>query len=99
MGSTVIPSNFFDGIKAIMILVLSNMNLHGSIHESLGRLHNLRVVYLDGNHFNGSIPSNFRDLKNVSELRLNDNHLTGPVPFEREMVWNMRRKMRLNNNS
>ncbi|PPD92552.1 hypothetical protein GOBAR_DD10510 [Gossypium barbadense] len=99
MGSTAIPSDCFDGMKDLMILVLSNMNLHGPIPESLGRLNSLRVAYLDGNHFNGSIPSNFRDLKNVSELRLNDNHLTGPVPFGREMVWKMGRKLRLNNNS
>ena len=86
MGSTAIPSNCFDGMKDLMILVLSNMNLHGPIPQSLGRLSNLQVVYLDGNHFNGSIPSNFGDLKNVSELSLNDNHLTGPVSFGREML-------------
>ncbi|XP_007023220.2 PREDICTED: protein TOO MANY MOUTHS [Theobroma cacao] len=99
MGSTAIPSDCFDGMKSLMILVLSNMNLHGLIPASIGRLPNLRVVYLDGNRFNGSIPSNFRDLKHVSELRLNDNYLTGPVPFGRQMVWKMRRKLKLNNNS
>ncbi|XVF86441.1 hypothetical protein PTKIN_Ptkin18bG0040500 [Pterospermum kingtungense] len=99
MGSTVIPSDFFDGMKDLMILVLSNMNLDGPIPESLGQLPSLRYVYLDGNHFNGSIPSNFRDMRNVSELRLNDNQLTGPIPFGREMVWKMGRKLRLNNNS
>ncbi|KAK7270660.1 hypothetical protein RJT34_25976 [Clitoria ternatea] len=99
MGSTTIPSDGFDGMKALMILVLSNMNLHGPIPESLGRLRNLRVLHLDGNHFNGSIPKGFRDLRNLSELRLNDNGLSGWVPFDREMVWRMKRKLRLNNNS
>ncbi|KAM2305719.1 hypothetical protein ACFXTH_025246 [Malus domestica] len=75
------------------------MNLHGPLPASLGRLPSLRVLHLDGNNFNGSIPASFRELKNVSELRLNDNWLMGPIPFGREMVWRMRRKLRLYNNS
>ncbi|XP_020226706.1 protein TOO MANY MOUTHS [Cajanus cajan] len=97
MGSKIIDG--FDGMKALMIVILSNMNLHGPLPESLGRLANLRVVHLDGNHLNGSIPKSFRDLRNLSELRLNDNGLSGVVPFDREMVWRMKRKLRLNNNS
>jgi len=99
MGSSMIPGDGFDGMKALMIVVLSNMNLHGPVPESLGKLQNLRVLHLDGNHFNGPIPKSFGDLKNLSELRLNDNGLSGLVPFGREMVWRMRRKLRLNNNS
>lgn len=99
MGSNPIPSHCFEGLKGLMILVLSNMNLHGPIPESLGRLTNLRVLYLDNNYLNGSIPSNFQDLKNLSELRLNDNRLTGRVPLGRDMVWRMRSKLRLYNNS
>lgn len=94
-----IPSDGFDGMKGLMILILSNMNLNGPIPASLGRLTNLRVLHLDGNRFNGSIPANFRDLKNLNELRLDDNQLTGPIPFGKEMVWRMRRKLRLYNNS
>lgn len=99
MGSTTIPGDGFDGMKALMIVILSNMNLHGPVPESLGKLQNLRVLHLDGNHLNGSIPKNFGDLRNLSELRLNDNGLSGLVPFDREMVWRMKRKLRLNNNS
>ncbi|KAJ0007159.1 hypothetical protein Pint_30143 [Pistacia integerrima] len=99
MGSIIIPDDSFEGMKGLMILILSNMNLHGQIPESLGRLPNLRVLHLDQNHFNGSVPSNFKDLKHLSELRLNDNQLTGPLPFERELVWRMKRKLRLYNNS
>ncbi|KAK7335994.1 hypothetical protein VNO80_28178 [Phaseolus coccineus] len=99
MGSSMIPGDGFDGMKALMIVILSNMNLHGPVPESLGKLQNIRVVHLDGNHFNGSIPKSFGDLINLSELRLNDNGLTGLVPFGREMVWRMKRKLRLNNNS
>ncbi|PON48086.1 LRR domain containing protein [Parasponia andersonii] len=99
MGSETIPGDGFEGMKSLMILILSNMNLRGPIPASLGHLPNLRVLHLDGNHFNGSIPTSFRDLKNLSELRLNDNWLSGQVPFGREMVWRMRRKLRLYNNS
>ncbi|KAK7261941.1 hypothetical protein RIF29_28265 [Crotalaria pallida] len=99
MGSTMIPSDGFDGMKGLMILVLSNINLHGPIPESLGTLPNLRVLHLDGNHLNGSIPKGFKDMRNLSELRLNDNKLSGSVPFGREIVWRMKRKLRLYNNS
>ncbi|PSS07514.1 Protein TOO MANY MOUTHS like [Actinidia chinensis var. chinensis] len=99
MESTTIPTDVFDGLKELMILDLSDMNLHGPIPESLGHLTNLRILHLDGNHLNGSIPPNFRDLNNLSELRLNNNWLTGPIPFRREMVWRMKRKLVLYNNS
>ncbi|KAH0982775.1 hypothetical protein GBA52_009952 [Prunus armeniaca] len=99
MGPTPIPSDGFDGMKGLMTLILSNMNLHGPIPSSLGKLPGLRVLHLDGNNFNGSIPTSFRELKSVNELRLNDNWLRGPIPFGREMVWRMRRKLRVHNNS
>ncbi|KAF5739085.1 Leucine-rich repeat (LRR) family protein [Tripterygium wilfordii] len=99
MATTSLPNNAFDGMRGLMFLILSNMNMHGSIPESIGRLSNLRVIYLDGNRFNGSIPNSFRNLRNLSELRLNDNQLSGPIPLERETVWRMKRKLRLHNNS
>ncbi|KAF7814381.1 protein TOO MANY MOUTHS [Senna tora] len=98
MGPT-IPNDQFQGMTGLMILILSNMNLHGPIPESLSKLPNLRVVHLDGNSLNGSIPKSFKNLKNLSELRLNDNGLSGPVPLSREMVWRMKRKLGLYNNS
>lgn len=99
MVHSTIPDDGFDGLKDLMILVLSDMNLHGTIPESLGRLPNLRVLHLDGNRLNGPVPSSFRNLNNLGELRLNNNQLTGRVPFGREMAWRMRRKLRLYNNS
>lgn len=99
MGSTTLPNDGFDDMTSLMILVLSNMNLHGPIPESLGKLQNLRVLHLDGNSLNGSIPKSFKELKNLSELKLNNNKLSGSVPFSREMVWRMKRKLGLHNNS
>lgn len=98
MDSTTLPDNGFNGFKDLMILGLSNMNLQGPIPNSLGRLTKLRVLHLDGNKLNGSIPSSFGNLNSLSELRLNNNMLTGPIPFKRDMVWRMRRKMKLSNN-
>ncbi|MED6143586.1 hypothetical protein PIB30_007531 [Stylosanthes scabra] len=99
MGPAIIPNEGFDGMIGLMILIMSNMNLHGPVPESLGRLRNLRVVHLDGNQLNGSIPKSFKDLRNLSEMRLNDNRLSGKVPFGKEMIWKMKRKLRLYNNS
>ncbi|KDO48606.1 hypothetical protein CISIN_1g0368651mg, partial [Citrus sinensis] len=99
MGPITIPNYSFIGMRNLMILILSNMNLRGPIPESLGQLPNLHVLHLDENHLNGSIPNSFKNLKHVSELRLNNNGLTGPLPFEREMVWKMKSKLRLHNNS
>ncbi|KAL1814467.1 hypothetical protein ACET3Z_017041 [Daucus carota] len=99
MVYSTMPDNLFDGLKDLMILVLSEMNLHGPIPESLGLLSSLRVLHLDGNRLNGSVPLSFRNLSNLGELRLNNNELTGRVPLGREMAWRMKRKLRLYNNS
>ncbi|ESQ27036.1 hypothetical protein EUTSA_v10019584mg [Eutrema salsugineum] len=97
--SVAIPENSLKGLNNLMVLVLSNMNLQGSIPGSLTRLTSLRVLHLEGNNLTGPIPIEFRGVKYLSELRLNDNRLTGPVPFERDTVWRMRRKLRLYNNA
>lgn len=96
--SASLPSSLFDDMKALTMLVLSDMNLWGHIPESMGKLPNIRVIHLDRNRLNGSIPESFGDLKGLSELRLNHNRLTGSVPFPREVVWRMRKKLRLGNN-
>ncbi|XP_065868629.1 protein TOO MANY MOUTHS [Euphorbia lathyris] len=88
----------FEGMKSLTILVLSNMKLEGPIPESIGSLTSLRVIRMDQNRLNGSIPNNLKNLKNLSELKLNGNRLSGAVPFGRDMVWRMRRKLRLENN-
>ncbi|KAK4488856.1 hypothetical protein RD792_004646 [Penstemon davidsonii] len=93
-----IPEEGFKGLDNLMILGLSNMNLEGGIPESFGLLTKLRVLHLDGNKLNGTIPSSFGNLNGLSELRLDNNRLNGPVPFKREVIWRMRRKLRLENN-
>ncbi|CAN8233387.1 unnamed protein product [Cochlearia groenlandica] len=97
--SAAIPENTFKGLKKLMIILLSDMNLQGSIPSSLTRLNSLRVLHLDANNLTGPIPLEFLRVEHLSELRLNDNRLTGPVPFGRDTVWRMRRKLRLYNNA
>ncbi|KAD6118711.1 hypothetical protein E3N88_09982 [Mikania micrantha] len=97
IGST-IPTTAFDGLNNLMILILSDTGLYGPIPESLSQLPNLRILHLDRNQLNGSIPATFRNLNGLSELRLNDNELLGPIPFGKEMIWNMKRKLKLENN-
>ncbi|PWA71170.1 leucine-rich repeat (LRR) family protein [Artemisia annua] len=97
MGS-MIPNTAFDNLKNLMILILSDTYLHGPIPESIARLPNLRILHLDRNRLNGSIPTSYRNLNGLSELRLNDNELIGPIPFGKEMIWKMRKKLKLQNN-
>ncbi|KAI3684307.1 hypothetical protein L6452_33529 [Arctium lappa] len=96
--SSTIPSTAFDKLKNLTTLILSDTDLYGPIPESISRLPHLRVLHLDRNRLNGSIPTSFRNLNGLSELRLNDNQLIGPIPFGKEMVWRMRRKLKLENN-
>ncbi|XP_010538000.1 PREDICTED: protein TOO MANY MOUTHS [Tarenaya hassleriana] len=96
---TTLAEDMFRGLKSLMILVLSDMNLQGSIPKSIAGMSSLRVVHLDGNNLTGSIPMELGNVKHLSELSLDNNRLTGQIPFEREMVWRMRRKLRLYNNS
>nr|XP_043636081.1 protein TOO MANY MOUTHS [Erigeron canadensis] len=97
IGST-ISTTVFEGLKNLMILILSDTNLNGPVPESIAQLPNLRILHLDRNRLNGSIPTSFKNLNGLSELRLNDNELIGPIPFGKEMVWKMRRKLKLQNN-
>ncbi|URE16740.1 Leucine Rich Repeat [Musa troglodytarum] len=99
MSSAMIPKDAFAGLAALNTLILSNMELQGSIPESIGELGSLRVLHLDGNKLNGSIPQSFQKLQKLTELRVNDNQLMGPIPIGREMLWKMGKKLRLYNNS
>ncbi|GFQ04594.1 protein too many mouths [Phtheirospermum japonicum] len=87
-------------LKSLQALILNgNPSLSTTIPEnSIGRLTTLSVLHLDGNQLNGTIPPSFANLNGLSELRLDNNKLMGPIPFQREKVWKMGRKLRLNDN-
>ncbi|KAI3699722.1 hypothetical protein L2E82_44192 [Cichorium intybus] len=70
-----IPSTAFDKFNSLMILILLDTDSYRPIPESMARLPNLRILYLNQNRLNGPIP-----------------------PFDKEIVWRMRRKLKLENN-
>ncbi|OAY82734.1 Protein TOO MANY MOUTHS [Ananas comosus] len=99
MASTTIPGDLFSGLRNLIDLILSDMDLEGSIPESIGDLPSLRVLHLNGNKLEGSIPRSFRRLERLSDLRIEGNRLSGAIPFARETMWRMGRKMRVEGNA
>lgn len=61
-------------------LNLCSNNLTGVIPESIGKLINLRILYLVDNHLSGCIPDNIGNLTKLEELSLQTNKLTGSIP-------------------
>jgi Leucine-rich repeat (LRR) protein len=50
------------------------------IGDNLGKLRNLRHLYLNGNGFHGDIPNSLSTLGNLQSLYLNANKLSGTIP-------------------
>lgn len=98
MQFSVIPADFFSGLKSLTTLVLSGMGLAGSIPASIGELGGLRVLRLDNNQFTGVIPASLRRLERASEIRVDGNRLVGPIPFGKEMMWRLGKKLRVGGN-
>ena len=63
-------------------LSLSDNNLRGAIHSSIGQLDRLVTLDLAGNWLTGSIPAEVGDLSLLRELVLRVNGLTGGLPAE-----------------
>ena len=56
--------------------------LTGEIPAELGKLTNLRGLYLHDNQLTGEIPAELGNLKDLSRLFLRNNRLTGEIPTE-----------------
>ncbi|XP_076910937.1 receptor-like protein EIX2 [Bidens hawaiensis] len=65
---------------AFEMLDSSQNQLNGTIPEVLGRLTNLKALYLGANSFSGSIPEALERVRSLEVLDLSDNELTGPIP-------------------
>ena len=63
-------------------LNLDTNNLTGVIPPDIGRVQNLRVLYLGGNQLTGSIPPEIGQLNDLRDLSLRYNQLTGKIPAE-----------------
>ena len=71
-------------------LDLSNLDLDGSIPNTLGNLTNLSVLDLRDNNLTGLIPTQLADLTGLIFLALERNRLSGPVPAELGKLENLR---------
>ena len=56
--------------------------ISGTIPDSIGRLSQLQLLYLDSNQLSGSIPSSIGNLSKLVDLYLLNQSLTGPLPAE-----------------
>lgn len=64
----------------IIVLVLRNKGLTGTLPAELSQLEFLSSLSLPGNNLFGEIPSSLASLTNLYDLYLTDNHLTGNIP-------------------
>ena len=61
-------------------LLLGRNQLTGEIPAELGRLSNLKVLYISFNDLGGTIPDEVSSLANLEQLFLQETNLTGPIP-------------------
>ncbi len=66
---------------SVVEIDLYNNNLKGSIPMELGKLPNLRNLFMGDNRLTGQIPEELGDLTTLRVLSLYDNNLDGPVPL------------------
>ncbi len=63
-------------------LELSANNLTGTLPDSIGSLHAMKILRLSSNQLTGTIPASIGSLSNLEVLYINDNELTGTIPPE-----------------
>ncbi|GKV49577.1 hypothetical protein SLEP1_g56317 [Rubroshorea leprosula] len=88
----------FLAFPTLMELRLPNNSLYGTIPSSIGRLSQLRVLYLDFNDFLGNIPSEIGLLRSLSLLSLYGNQLNGSIPKEIGILGSLKEVDLSNNN-
>ncbi|XP_028081548.1 probable LRR receptor-like serine/threonine-protein kinase At3g47570 [Camellia sinensis] len=83
-------SSSLGNLTSLIILDLSENNIHGSITPSLGNCHSLLELALSQKNLNGSIPPEIMSLSSISTfLLLNHNALTGSLPSEVGSLTNL----------
>lgn len=66
---------------------LSSSNLCGEIPSDIGKLTNLKYLYLQNNSISGEIPESIGNLKSLKYLYLQNNELSGKIP---ESIGNLK---------
>ncbi|XP_028089709.1 putative receptor-like protein kinase At3g47110 [Camellia sinensis] len=83
-------SSSLGNLTFLIILDLSENNIHGSITPSLGNCHSLLQLALSQKNLNGSIPPEIMSLSSISTfLLLNHNALIGSLPSEVGSLTNL----------
>ena len=86
-----------EGKYKITKINLSYLQLTGEIPKEIGKLINLKNLYLNSNQLTGEIPKEIGKLINLQWLRLNNNQLLGEIPKEIGKLTNLQ-YLRLNTN-
>mmetsp|Transcript_27397 Transcript_27397/g.56071 ORF Transcript_27397/g.56071 Transcript_27397/m.56071 type:complete len:273 (+) Transcript_27397:99-917(+) len=83
-------SEFFKGVsctgtllepdRRVQSLLLSYLNLNGTLPESLGSLTYLESMYITANSIEGHIPQSFCNMTMLQTFDAAKNFLTGPIP-------------------
>ena len=75
----------------VSALRLPGNNLNGTVSATLGRLTELRELWLHNNSLHGTIPPELGNLTNLLQLYLSDNSLSGSIPPELSNLNSLRR--------
>ena len=78
-------------------MLLDSNRLTGNIPAELGKLSNLRSLWLTKNRLTGNIPAELGNLSNLEDLLLIENRLTGEIPAELGNLSSLK-ALRLNRN-
>ncbi|KAG8077526.1 hypothetical protein GUJ93_ZPchr0007g4027 [Zizania palustris] len=82
----------------VVMLILKDLSLRGTLGPELGSLSHLRVLILSNNLFNGPIPKEMSGLAMLEILDLSNNNLAGKVPQEIAGMQSLKH-LSLSNNS
>lgn len=68
-----------ESVNRVTVLILSEMNLNGTISPSLAKLDQLNVLNLSFNHLEGELPLELSNLKQLKLLDVSYNMLSGEI--------------------
>ncbi|KAK1437615.1 hypothetical protein QVD17_03409 [Tagetes erecta] len=77
--SGLIPPNYFQPLRSLTRISLSDNKFSGPIPRSLGDLTHLKELHLDKNEFSGRIPD-FSEINLLNVVDFSNNKLDGPIP-------------------